>query len=135
MFSNYSHPYIFEIDHLRLPENQIEKCEDNLSANYKSLPDTEAIYVDNPKSLNDMIENLKMFNAIGVDVEHHGYRSFLGITCLIQISTTEKDYIVDPFPLWSYGHMNKLNEIFGPQHNPIEHFNIFFCIYHIRSNI
>ena len=115
MFSNYSHPYIFEIDHLRLPENQIEKSEDNLSANYKSLPDTEAIYVDNPKSLNDMIENLKMFNAIGVDVEHHGYRSFLGITCLIQISTTEKDYIVDPFPLWSDGHMNKLNEIFGKQ--------------------
>lgn len=45
-----------------------------------------------------------------VDVEHNSYRSFLGLTCLIQISTREQDFIVDPFPVWS--HMSILNEPF-----------------------
>ena len=98
---------------MSLPASQIETSADSLVANYKSTSDTEAIYVDNAKSLNNMIDDLKLFNVIGVDVEHHGYRSFLGITCLIQISTIEKDYIVDPFPLWNDGHLTKLNEIFG----------------------
>ena len=64
-----------------------------------------------------MINELKSFTEIGVDVEHHNYRSFLGITCLIQISTIEKDYIVDPFPLWKDGHLTNLNEIFGKLKN------------------
>ena len=54
-----------------------------------------------------------MFNEIGVDVEHHSYRTFLGLTSLIQISTSEKDYVVDPFPLWSTGNLTALNEVFG----------------------
>jgi len=28
-------------------------------------------------------------------------RSYLGITCLIQISTRDNDYIIDPFPIWN----------------------------------
>lgn len=42
--------------------------------------------------------------------QHHSYRSFLGLTCLMQISTDEKDYIIDPFPIWN--DMQILNEPF-----------------------
>lgn len=45
------------------------------------------------------------------DVEHHNFRSFLGLTCLIQISTLDSDYIIDPFPIWK--HMYHLNEPFS----------------------
>ncbi|VDN31437.1 unnamed protein product [Gongylonema pulchrum] len=37
-------------------------------------------------------------------------RSFLGLTCLMQISTRDRDYIIDPFPLWNEMHI--LNEPF-----------------------
>ena len=51
------------------------------------------------------------FQEIGVDLEAHSYRSFQGIACLIQISSPVKDYIIDPFPLWS--DLTLLNEIFA----------------------
>ena len=101
------------MEHLCLPTIQYEKTPEHAVENYKSTMDTEMFYVDNVKSLNDMINDLKMCNEIGVDVEHHSYRSFMGLTCLIQISSVEKDYIVDPFPLWSTGNLTALNEIFG----------------------
>ena len=50
---------------------------------------------------------MKIFS---VDVEHHSYRTFLGLTCLVQISTPDRDYIIDPFPIW--GEMWQLNEPF-----------------------
>ena len=104
---------MFEIDHLCIPSTQMEKSLESLVENYQSTSETDVIYVDNLKSLNSMINELKIFNEIGVDVEHHDYRSYLGITCLIQISTIKKDYIIDPFPLWKDGHLTILNEIFG----------------------
>ncbi len=35
-----------------------------------------------------------------MDLEHHNYRSYQGITSLIQISSLNQDYIIDPFPIW-----------------------------------
>ena len=110
---HFSHPYLYEIDHLCLPARQCEKSPNTVFANYKSITDAEIIYVDSAQSLDRMILDLKSCNEIGVDVEHHSYRSFLGLTCLIQISTFEKDYIIDPFPLWSEECLTALNEIFG----------------------
>lgn len=42
--------------------------------------------------------------------QHHSYRSFLGITCLMQISTREEDFIIDTLELRS--EMYILNETF-----------------------
>lgn len=42
--------------------------------------------------------------------QHHSYRSFLGITCLMQISTREEDFIIDTLELRS--EMYILNEAF-----------------------
>ena len=67
------------------------------------------MYVDTEDKLQTMIKELSAEPIIGVDVEHHNYRTYLGLTCLIQISTKTKDYLVDPFPLWA--ELPLLNEI------------------------
>jgi hypothetical protein len=42
-----------------------------------------------------MIDVLKTTKEIAVDLEHHSYRTYAGFLCLMQISTRERDYIVD----------------------------------------
>jgi len=42
--------------------------------------------------------------------QHHSYRTFLGLTCLMQISTREQDYIIDTLEL--RGELYLLNEVF-----------------------
>lgn len=73
------------------------------------IEQTELMYVDTVDKLKAMIQELEKEPIIGMDVEAHNYRTYLGITCLIQISSATKDYLVDPFPLWS--EMPILNEI------------------------
>ena len=41
----------------------------------------------------------------------HRYRSYLGITSLVQLSSPDKDWIVDPYPMWS--EMTMLHEVFA----------------------
>lgn len=57
-----------------------------------------------------MIDQLKQVDEIAVDLEHHSYRSFLGFTCLIQISTRNHDYLVDAIALRE--HLSRLNTVF-----------------------
>ena len=42
--------------------------------------------------------------------QHHSYRTYQGITCLMQLSTRSQDYIVDVLALRSEAHA--LNEVF-----------------------
>uniref|UniRef100_A0A8C1KYI1 Exosome complex component 10 n=1 Tax=Cyprinus carpio TaxID=7962 RepID=A0A8C1KYI1_CYPCA len=64
-------------------------------------------------TLDDLValnEKLAKVSEFAVDLEHHSYRSFLGITCLMQISTREEDFIIDTLELRS--EMYILNETF-----------------------
>ena len=104
----YSHPYLFEIDNVKLTDRQLmqrPKCENRAVG----LEKTDLFYIDTAEKLKFAIKELSSFPEISVDLEHHSYRTFQGITCLIQISTREKDYIVDPFPIWA--EMPSLNEV------------------------
>ena len=73
------------------------------------IPSTTMMYVDSKEKLQEMVSELQKEVMSGVDVEQHNCKSYLSITCLIQISTVTKDYLVDPFPLWSY--LPMLNDI------------------------
>ena len=44
---------------------------------------------------------------ISVDLEHNSARSYQGMTCLIQISDSKNDFIVDPLILGN--HIMRLN--------------------------
>lgn len=54
---------------------------------YKGLDNTPFLYVDNEEDFNKMKAHLSEVDEIAIDLEHHNYRTFLGITCLMQIST------------------------------------------------
>jgi exosome complex exonuclease RRP6 len=46
-----------------------------------------------------LAKDLEKETEIAVDLEHHSYRSYLGITCLMQLSTRTQDYIIDTLAL------------------------------------
>jgi exosome complex exonuclease RRP6 len=59
-----------------------------------------------------MLQELKRAKEIAIDLEHHDSRSYIGIVSLMQISTREKDWVVDTLQPWRRK-LNKLNEVFA----------------------
>lgn len=103
----FPHPYEKEIKESDYPEWLFEDCEPHPSNNWEN---TLATWVNNKDSLKEMINDLKLLDLIAVDLEHHDYRSYYGITCLMQISNRQFDWIVDTIALRDELHV--LNEIF-----------------------
>merc|ERR1712226_1127764 len=77
---------------------------------YAPLDETPLTMVDNQELLEEMMEKLKKVKEIVIDLEHHNYRSFQGIVCLIQISTRKEDFIIDSLKLRQ--ELYVLNEVF-----------------------
>ncbi|QHS76120.1 exosome nuclease subunit RRP6 [Saccharomyces paradoxus] len=105
--SHYPHPYEYEIDHQEY-NPEILQIRDEIPS--KSWDDSEPIWVDTRTKLESMLGDLKNTKEIAVDLEHHDYRSYYGIVCLMQISTRERDYLVDTLQLRETLHI--LNEVF-----------------------
>lgn len=59
-----------------------------------------------------MLQELKMAKEIAVDLEHHDEHSYIGIVSLMQISTRDKDWIVDTLRPWRR-ELHVLNEVFA----------------------
>lgn len=103
----YRHPYEYEIDKQPYPSAVLEK---STPIQPQEWTKTEAIWVDNEEQLDAMIEELKAASEIAVDLEHHDYRSYYGLVCLMQISNREKDWVIDTLALRD--ELSKLNVIF-----------------------
>ncbi|KAF0929737.1 hypothetical protein E2562_024429 [Oryza meyeriana var. granulata] len=67
-----------------------------------ALDDTPFTYVEDLKTLEVLATKLKSATEFAVDLEHNHYRSFQGLTCLMQISTRTEDFIVDTLKLRKY---------------------------------
>lgn len=59
-----------------------------------------------------MLEELKGATEIAIDTEHHDFRTYAGLLSLMQISTREKDWIVDTLQPWRRK-LEVLNEVFA----------------------
>uniref|UniRef100_A0A7N8XPZ3 Exosome complex component 10 n=1 Tax=Mastacembelus armatus TaxID=205130 RepID=A0A7N8XPZ3_9TELE len=103
----FAHPYQYELDHLTIPESLLSKPEIQM---YKPIVEIKCSFVDALEDLVALNEKLCKLSEFAVDLEHHSYRSFLGLTCLMQISTREEDFIVDTLELRN--EMYILNEAF-----------------------
>ncbi|XP_051125461.1 protein RRP6-like 3 isoform X2 [Andrographis paniculata] len=57
------------------------------------------VWVDTESELRELVEVLTNERVFAVDTEQHSFRSFLGFTALIQISTVKEDYLVDTIML------------------------------------
>ena len=77
---------------------------------FKQEKETKLCFIDTKEQFDEFIQEISKYNEIAVDLEHHSKESYLGITCLIQISTRDTDYILDAIKLRPY--LNKLNIIF-----------------------
>lgn len=78
---------------------------------YTPFEETTAIWVDTKETLDGMIEELKQATEIAVDLEHHDAHSYIGFTCLMQISTRKNDWIIDTLALRL--ELQALNEVFA----------------------
>lgn len=102
------HPYIAEVLNFKVPVNQM-KSEKPIK--FKPLKETKLTMVDTAEKLVELKDVLNNVKEFAVDLEHHEMRTYLGLTCLIQISTREQDFIIDPFPIWDQ--IGILNEPFA----------------------
>lgn len=104
---SYIHPYEYEL-------MKFEPSEVSLKHSYptfpKKLEEVEFELVNKAATLSTVLKELKEYTIIAVDVEHHSYRTFQGITCLLQVSSPVKDYIFDTIELREDLHV--LNEVF-----------------------
>ncbi|CAD1810124.1 3'-5' exonuclease family protein [Candida parapsilosis] len=103
----YAHPYEYEIDTQPYPKSILSKSDPVPPKDWSS---TSAIWVDTTEGLNKMIDELQQSTEIAVDLEHHDYRSYYGIVCLMQISNREKDWIIDTLVLRD--DLSVLNKVF-----------------------
>ena len=111
-----AHPYQGEIENLNYAEWQLVAPPDKPDAVPVAIGPLEALWVDTPEALEQLTKDLESAREIAVDLEAHNYRSFGGITCLIQITIgftdsrpERQNYLVDPFPLWQ-----QLGQALGP---------------------
>ncbi|KAJ2614825.1 exosome nuclease subunit [Coemansia sp. RSA 1365] len=100
------HPYEYEITNLQPAEQLFEARTAQIAEAWDNTP---FAFVDTMEGLQGMLEHLESAEEIAVDLEHHDYRSYQGFTCLVQISTRQRDYVVDALALRS--ELWRLNDI------------------------
>ncbi|KAJ6260419.1 hypothetical protein Dda_4645 [Drechslerella dactyloides] len=104
----YPHPYLEEISRYTFPK-RVRVWSPPIQ--YHPFESTSAIWVDTPEALSDMTEQLLKASEIAVDLEHHDYRTYIGLVCLMQISTRDQDWIIDTLKLRD--ELEVLNEVFA----------------------
>lgn len=104
---HYKNPYSVEITEQEY-NGLIYKRQEPI--HYLPFNETNAKFIANDKELKDMIADLTNYTELAIDLEHHDLRSYYGITCLMQISTRDQDYIIDTLVLRD--ELTQLNEVF-----------------------
>lgn len=109
LIGHYSnHPYFYEIKHIAYPSHIFTS---RPPIQYKPMDKTPLNWVRTAGELEAMLEKLRQSQEIGVDLEHHDYRTYGGFLCLMQISTREEDWLVDLLVLRD--EIQSLNEVFA----------------------
>ncbi|POY71841.1 hypothetical protein BMF94_5202 [Rhodotorula taiwanensis] len=101
-YTRYLHPYAAELAALAPPAHFLSKPPQPASRPpaAESFAKTPFEWVGDAETLDKMISEIRQVGEEGlkdlaIDLEHHDYRSWSGITCLMQLSTRKKDYVID----------------------------------------
>jgi len=105
----YRHPYETEIIQSTYPASAYIKSDPIPFLPFES---TTATFVDTVEGVQAMLIELKAAKEIAVDLEHHDTHSYIGLVSLMQISTREKDWVVDTLQPWREG-LEMLNGVFA----------------------
>ncbi|KAH3670712.1 hypothetical protein OGAPHI_001227 [Ogataea philodendri] len=108
---HYNNPYTYEIMNQEYPDWIFRTLEPFDSIPWKESE--EPTWIDKPEQLDELLVELAKCKVIAVDLEHHDYRTYHGITSLMQLTTdTKKDYLIDPLSPDLRPHLVNLNIIF-----------------------
>ncbi|CAL0322813.1 unnamed protein product [Lupinus luteus] len=91
--------FIHPLEKLSVLDFVDKDVEDLVPIEPPSLESTPFKLVEEVKGLKELAAKLHSVNEFAVDLEHNHYRSFQGLTCLMQISTRTEDFIVDTLKL------------------------------------
>lgn len=115
-------PYHFEINQYSPPDFSVDALPrvDTLvppSPLQKADPTSGPIpfsWVDDEATFEALFEHLmeERVKEVAIDVEHHNYRSFQGLVCLVQISTRWQDFIIDALSPEIRNISSRLNQVF-----------------------
>lgn len=84
-----------------------------------STPQSELIWVERPEELRRTVADLLRYSRLAVDTESNSLYAYREQVCLIQFSTGESDYLIDPLAL---DDLSPLGEVFtSPQIEKIFH--------------
>ena len=107
--ARYPHPYQIEIEQSTFLPKTHQRLE---AIDFQPFNDTQAVFVDTEEGVLSMLDELKTVDEIAVDLEHHDMHSYVGLVCLMQISTRKKDWVVDTLKPWREK-LQVLNEVFA----------------------
>ncbi|KAL7805807.1 ribonuclease H-like domain-containing protein [Trichoderma aethiopicum] len=107
--TQYKHPYEPEILTMQYPDRVFQVLD---PIPPQPVESTSATWVDTYEGVVEMLQELKQAKEIAVDLEHHDFRTYVGLVSLLQISTREKDWIVDTLKPWRHK-LQVLNEVFA----------------------
>ncbi|XP_045784912.1 exosome component 10 isoform X2 [Maniola jurtina] len=105
----FEHPYRIELDQFT-PRPEWLTYDNEEPAMPPAVTETNFTFVSDEKQLDELVKHLLTVEELGVDLEHHSYRSYQGFTCLVQLTTTAGDFIIDAIACREY--LYKLNEVF-----------------------
>ncbi|KAJ5094391.1 hypothetical protein N7456_010252 [Penicillium angulare] len=105
----YPSPYDAEIRAAQYPKPVYEVSP---PIDYLPFESTTATFVDTLDGVKEMLEELKAAKEIAIDLEHHDVHSYQGLVSLMQISTRNKDWVVDTLKPWRE-ELQILNEVFA----------------------
>lgn len=106
---HYIHPYEREIQSALTPSSASVKAE---PIRYLPFESTQAALVDTLEGVHMMLDELKSASEIAIDLEHHDEHSYVGLVSLMQISTRQKDWVVDTLKPWRQD-LQVLNQVFA----------------------
>ena len=106
---HYVHPYEREIQLAPTPTSALVRAE---PISYLPFESTQAILVDTVEGVRLMLEELRSASEIAIDLEHHDEHSYIGLVSLMQISTRQKDWVVDTLKPWRQD-LQILNQAFA----------------------
>lgn len=94
------------------------------------------LYIDNELKLNDAISHIKSQSEIGIDTEFVRKDTYFANLCLLQISTKEEIFVIDPLKLKLESFVEilideKIKKIF---HDPHQDLGIFYKNFGVITN-
>ncbi len=89
------HPYQTEIESFPYSSEQLSVPE----TPRLNRAETTLRLIQNSDELTEAAMEIRRENEVAVDLEHHALRSYQGFVCLLQMSTRDKDYVIDAVAL------------------------------------